>query len=138
MASQQKNSVAWYLSAFSCFLVIYGVVIAAVGAAVLFTALVDGGTAAISLSLSSAVLGAAEIALGAVTAATGILGRIAARRPERLDSLHTLSVAGVVGTVLGMGLCTAVGNEPPTALLLDAVLMAIALIVTMNLRKQQS
>lgn len=137
MAPQQKNSVLRQLRAFSYLLVIYGAVVAVVGAAVLFTALTDGGAGETALPLASAVLGAVDLGVGGVTVATGILGRAASLQPERLGSLLTLSVAGVVVTVLGMGLCNAVGNELPTALLLNVVLMVIALVVATNLKKQR-
>ena len=137
MASLHNNSVSRYLRTFSYLLIIYGIVIAAVGVAVLFTALTDGGSAEVFLPLAAAILGVADIAVGGVTVATGILGRAASANPRRLPSLHTLSVAGIVGTILGMGLCSAVGNDLPTALLLNVVLMAIALVVAINLEKQQ-
>lgn len=138
MAPHPENSVLRYLQAFSYLLIIYGVVIAAVGVAVFYTALADGGVAEVKLSLASAVLGVVDVAVGAVTVAIGIVGRAASANPKRLGSLQTLSVAGVVGTVLGMGLCSAVGNELPTALLLNVVLMVITLVVAMNQQKRQS
>lgn len=136
MAAQQKNSVLRYLRAFSYLLVIYGVVLVAVGAAVLYTALAGGGASEVALPLASAVLGAVDAIVGCVTVAVGIIGRTASEQPSRLPSLQTLSVAGIVGTVLGAGLCSAVGNTLPTSLLFNAVLMVISLVAAMNLQKQ--
>ena len=133
----QKNSVSWYLRAFAFLLVIWGVIDCVSGGAIVYQAIAESLAAGATLSLASSVLGVVVVAVSGLTAATGVMGLIASRTPARLGSLHTLALAGVVATGLGLGLCSAVGNELPTSLLFNGVLLIICLVVAANAQKQE-
>lgn len=132
----QKNTVSWYLRAFALLLVIWGAIDCASGVAILYAAIAEGLAAGAVLSLTDSVLGVVVVAVSALTAATGVLGLIASRTPERTSSLHALAVAGVVATGLGLGLCSAIGNNLPTSLLFNGVLLIICLVIVTNIQKQ--
>ncbi|MDE8703483.1 hypothetical protein PZH32_11000 [Adlercreutzia equolifaciens] len=136
MESQRKDSVSWYVRAFSYLLLLWGIVGLLSGAAILYAALTECFAAGASLSLSATVLGVVEAALSGLTLAVGIMGLRASRQPQHAGSLRTLAVAGIVSTVLGLGLCNAVGNDLPTSLLFNGVLMVICLVVAGNLDRQ--
>lgn len=136
--SPSKNSVSWYLRAFSYLLIIWGIIDCLSGAAVLYEALATSFVNSAALSLTDVVLGLATVIVSALTTATGFMGLTASRNPARLESLNTVAVAGTVATVLGLGLCSAVGNDLPTSLLFNGMLLIICLVVTTNLRRHGS
>lgn len=136
MESQRKDSVSWYVRAFSYLLLLWGIVGLLSGAAILYASLTECFAAGASLSLSSTSLGLIEAALSGLTLAVGIVGLQASRHPQKAGSLRTLALAGVVSTVLGLGLCNAVGNDVPTSLLFNGLLMVICLVIAGNLDRQ--
>lgn len=134
--AQRKDSVSWYVRAFSLLLLIWGAVGLVSGIAILYAAFADSAAAGAPLSLSAALLGLVEAVVTGLTIAVGIVGLRASRHPRYAASLRTLAVAGIVSTVLGLGLCNAVGNDLPTSLLFNGLLMVICLVIAGNLARQ--
>lgn len=123
-----------YLRLFSYLLIICGAFGVAVGVAVLYGAFADAGGPE-GLSLGTLVLGASALVVNGLTGACGVAGRVASANPARLGRLRTLALAGIVGAVLGLGLCHVTGAGLPTSLIFSLLLMAICLAVENNLAK---
>lgn len=138
MTTQQTDTATWYLRMFSYLLMLCGAFGCATGAVVIYQAVADSAPTEISLSLAMVALGLAAIAANGVTLAAGIVGRIASRKPERLQSLYTVAVAGVVATIVGLGLCYATSGDLPTSLIFNLLLMGICIVVTNSLRRNPS
>ena len=105
------------------------------GIVVIYQAFAESAPTEATLSLAMLALGVAAVATSGITLAAGIVGRIASLNPRRLSSLYTVAMAGIVGTVVGLGLCYATGDDLPTSLIFNLFLMGICLVVTNNLRK---
>ena len=135
MAVEPKDTASWYLRMFSYLLMLCGLFGCITGAIVIYQALVESAQGASPLSLGALVLGAAALAANGITLGAGALGRIASRRPERLGALSTVAIAGIVATVLGLGLCYAVSDSLPTSLIFNLFLMGICAVTAGNLRK---
>lgn len=134
MGQASQPSVFQYLRLFSYLLIIYGIIGIAVGIAVAYGAFNDMGNPD-SLPLAPLVLGICALAVSGLTIATGLIGRLASKSPDRLHQLHELSIAGVVATVLALGLCHVVGAGLPTSLLFSLLLLVICLVIANNLAK---
>jgi hypothetical protein len=119
-----------YLRAFSYLLGLCGVIGCVAGIAIVYQAFADGGAAEVSLPLGSAVFGIAAIAAEGVTIAAGVLGVAASCNQRRAGALYTTALAGLVATVLGLGLCYATGAGVPTSLVFNGLLMVICAVVT--------
>ena len=135
MTTEQTDSATWYLRMFSYLLMLCGVFGCITGIVVIYQAFAESAPTEATLSLAMLALGVAAVATSGITLAAGIVGRIASRNPRRLSSLYTVAMAGIVGTVVGLGLCYATGDDLPTSLILNLFLMGICLVVTNNLRK---
>ncbi|MEC4273713.1 hypothetical protein VJ923_11150 [Adlercreutzia sp. R25] len=137
MEAEQTSTISWYLRMFSYLLIICGLVGFVVGAVVIYGAIADGFSSAGSLPLGDLVLGVAAAAANGITVATGLLGRLAARSPQRAGALRSLALAGVVASVLGLGLCYAAGGELPTSLIFNLLLMAACVVIAGNLAQSE-
>lgn len=135
MTTEQTDSATWYLRMFSYLLMLCGVFGCITGIVVIYQAFAESAPTEATLSLAMLALGVAAVATSGITLAAGIVGRIASRNPRRLSSLYTVAMAGIVGTVVGLGLCYATGDDLPTSLVFNLFLMGICLVVTNNLRK---
>lgn len=135
MTTEQTDSATWYLRMFSYLLMLCGVFGCITGIVVIYQAFAESAPTEATLSLAMLALGVAAVATSGITLAAGIVGRIASRNPRRLSSLYTVAMAGIVGTVVGLGLCYATGDDLPTSLIFNLFLMGICLVVTNNLRK---
>lgn len=135
MAVEQTSTISWYLRMFSYLLMICGLFGLAVGGVVIYGALADGAGATTGLPLSAFVLGIAAAMANGITVAAGVLGRAASRNPERAAALRSLALAGVVASVLGLGLCYATGGQLPTSLIFNLLLMTICVVIAGNLGK---
>lgn len=135
MSTEPKDTVAWYLRMFSYLLMLCGLFGLVIGGVVIYQAFVDGAPLEASLSLGSVALGIASAAACGITVAAGFLARTASRNVGRAASLYTLALAGIVATVLGLGLCYATGAGMPTTLLFNGLLMVICAVIAANLRK---
>lgn len=135
MTAKQTDTATWYLRMFSYLLMLCGAFGCITGAVVIYQALADSAPSETSLSLAMMALGLAAIVSNGITVAAGIVGRIASRNPARLQSLYTVAVAGVVATIVGLGLCYATGGDLPTSLIFNLLLMGICIVVTNSLRK---
>lgn len=135
MTTEQTDSATWYLHMFSYLLMLCGVFGCITGIVVIYQAFAESAPTEATLSLAMLALGVAAVATSGITLAAGIVGRIASRNPRRLSSLYTVAMAGIVGTVVGLGLCYATGDDLPTSLIFNLFLMGICLVVTNNLRK---
>ena len=135
MTTEQTDSATWYLRMFSNQLMLCGVFGCITGIVVIYQAFAESAPTEATLSLAMLALGVAAVATSGITLAAGIVGRIASRNPRRLSSLYTVAMAGIVGTVVGLGLCYATGDDLPTSLIFNLFLMGICLVVTNNLRK---
>lgn len=135
MASEPRDTASWYLRMFSYLLMLCGLFGCITGAIVIYQALAESAQGTSSLSLGPLVLGAAALAANGITAGAGVLGRISSRKPERLQALSTIAIAGIVATVLGLGLCYAVSDSLPTSLIFNLLLMSICVVIASNLRK---
>lgn len=135
MAAEQTSTISWYLRMFSYLLMICGLFDLVVGAVVIYGAAADGMAPETGLPLFSFVLGAAAVVAGGITFATGVYGRAASRQPSRAATLRSLALAGVVASVLGLGLCYAMGGQLPTSLIFNLLLMAICVVIAGNLGK---
>ena len=131
MTTEQTDSATWYLRMFSYLLMLCGVFGCITGIVVIYQAFAESAPTEATLSLAMLALGVAAVATSGITLA----GRIASRNPRRLSSLYTVAMAGIVGTVVGLGLCYATGDDLPTSLIFNLFLMGICLVVTNNLRK---
>lgn len=120
---------------FSYLLMICGLFDLVVGAVVIYGAAVDGIASPADFPLSSLVLGIAAVVVGGITFAAGVYGRAASRQPSRAAALRSLALAGVVASVLGLGLCYATGGQLPTSLIFNLLLMAICVVIAGNLGK---
>jgi len=135
VTTEQTDSATWYLRMFSYLLMLCGVFGCITGIVVIYQAFAESAPTEATLSLAMLALGVAAVATSGITLAAGIVGRIASRNPRRLSSLYTVAMAGIVGTVVGLGLCYATGDDLPTSLIFNLFLMGICLVVTNNLRK---
>ena len=135
MTTEQTDSATWYLRMFSYLLMLCGIFGCITGIVVIYQAFAESAPTEATLSLAMLALGVAAVVANGITLAAGIVGRIASRNPHRLSSLYTVAMAGIVGTVVGLGLCYATGDEQPTSLIFNLFLMGICLVVTNNLRK---
>lgn len=135
MTTEQTDSATWYLRMFSYLLMLCGVFGCITGIVVIYQAFAESAPTEATLSLAMLALGVAGVATSGITLAAGIVGRIASLNPRRLSSLYTVAMAGIVGTVVGLGLCYATGDDLPTSLIFNLFLMGICLVVTNNLRK---
>lgn len=135
MTAEQTDTASWYLRMFSYLLMLCGVFGCATGAVVIYQALAESAPTEATLSLATVALGLAALASNGLTLATGLIGRVASRKPARLQSLYTVAVAGVVATIVGLGLCYATGGDLPTSLIFNLLLMGICIVVTNNLRR---
>lgn len=135
MTTEQTDSATWYLRMFSYLLMLCGMFGCITGIVVIYQAFAESAPTEATLSLAMLALGVAAVATSGITLAAGIVGRIASRNPRRLSSLYTVAMAGIVGTVVGLGLCYATGDDLPTSLIFNLFLMGICLVVTNNLRK---
>ena len=135
MTTEQTDSATWYLRMFSYLLMLCGVFGCITGIVVIYQAFAESAPTEATLSLAMLALGVAAVATSGITLAAGLVGRIASRNPRRLSSLYTVAMAGIVGTVVGLGLCYATGDDLPTSLIFNLFLMGICLVVTNNLRK---
>ncbi|MVX61498.1 hypothetical protein GKZ27_08530 [Enterorhabdus mucosicola] len=135
MTTEQTDSATWYLRMFSYLLMLCGIFGCITGIVVIYQAFAESAPTEATLSLAMLALGVAAVATSGITLAAGIVGRIASRNPRRLSSLYTVAMAGIVGTVVGLGLCYATGDDLPTSLIFNLFLMGICLVVTNNLRK---
>ena len=135
MTTEQTDSATWYLRMFSYLLMLCGVFGCITGIVVIYQAFAESAPTEATLSLAMLALGVAAVATRGITLAAGSVGRIASRNPRRLSSLYTVAMAGIVGTVVGLGLCYATGDDLPTSLIFNLFLMGICLVVTNNLRK---
>ena len=135
MTTEQTDSATWYLRMFSYLLMLCGVFGCITGIVVIYQAFAESAPTEATLSLAMLALGVAAVATSGITLAAAIVGRIASRNPRRLSSLYTVAMAGIVGTVVGLGLCYATGDDLPTSLIFNLFLMGICLVVTNNLRK---
>lgn len=137
MEAEQTNTTSWYLRMFSYFLIICGLIGFVVGDVVIYGAVVDGLSSADGLPLGALVLGVSAAAANGITVAAGILGRSVARSPQRAGALRSVALAGVVASVLGLGLCYAAGGELPTSLIFNLLLMAACVVIAGNLAKSE-
>ena len=135
MTTEQTDSATWYLRMFSYLLMLCGIFGCITGIVVIYQAFAESAPTEATLSLAMLALGVAAVVANGITLAAGIVGRIASRNPHRLSSLYTVAMAGIVGTVVGLGLCYATGDDLPTSLIFNRFLMGICLVVTNNLRK---
>lgn len=135
MAAEQTSTVSWYLRMFSYLLMICGLLGFVVGGVVVYGSIADGASAATGLSLSALVLGVGGAVASGITFAAGVLGRAASRNPSRAAALRSLALAGVVASVLALGLCYATGGQLPTSLIFNLLLMAICVVIAGNLGK---
>ena len=135
MTTEQTDSATWYLRMFSYLLMLCGIFGCITGIVVIYQAFAESAPTEATLSLAMLALGVAAVVANGITLAAGIVGRIASRNPRRLQSLYTVAMAGIVGTVVGLGLCYATGDDLPTSLIFNLFLMGICLVVTNNLRK---
>lgn len=135
MTSERKDTATWYLRMFSYLLVIFGLLGIATAAVVTYQALADCGTDGAALPLGALALGLSSFVTGGITVGAGILGRAASRYGARMASLYTVALAGVVATVIGLGLCHAAGGTMPTSLLFNGLIMVICAVIAHNLRK---
>lgn len=135
MSTEPKDTVTWYLRMFSYLLVICGLFGFVAGGVVIYQAFVDGAPQESSLSLGSVAIGLASAAAYGVTIAAGLWAHATSHEAARAGSLYTLSLAGIVATVLGLGLCYATGAGMPTTLLFNGLLMVICSVIAANLRK---
>ncbi len=135
MTTEQTDSATWYLRMFSYLLMLCGIFGCITGIVVIYQAFAESAPTEATLSLAMLALGVAAVVANGITLAAGIVGRIASRNPHRLSSLYTVAMAGIVGTVVGLGLCYATGDDLPTSLIFNLFLMGICLVVTNNLRK---
>lgn len=134
MDQASQPSVFQYLRLFSYLLIIYGVVGIAVGIAVAYGAFNDMGNPD-SLPLAPLVLGICALAVSGITIATGLIGRLAAKAPARLGQLRTIALAGIVASILSLGLCSMVGAGLPTSLIFSLLLLIISFVIANNLAK---
>ena len=134
MATEPKDTASWYLRMFSYLLMLCGLFGCLAGIAVVFQAITETGGAA-GLPLGALVLGVVAVAANGITVGAGFVGRIASRKPERLPALRTLAIAGIVGTVLGLGLCYATSDNLPTSLIFNLLLMGICAVIANNLER---
>lgn len=135
MTTEQTDSATWYLRMFSYLLMLCGIFGCITGIVVIYQAFAESAPTEATLSLAMLALGVAAVVANGITLAAGIVGRIASRNPRRLQSLYTVAMAGIVGTVVGLCLCYATGDDLPTSLIFNLFLMGICLVVTNNLRK---
>lgn len=135
MTDEQRDNGTWYLRAFSSLLIICGLFGVATGAVVMYQAFAESAPAEIALPLGALTLGMAEAAANGITLAAGIVGHIACRDGRRMGTLYTLALAGIVATVMGLGLCYATGAGMPTSLLFNGLLVVICAVIANNLRK---
>lgn len=134
--AERKDTATWYLRMFSYLLMICGAFGIATAVVVGYQAIADCGANGAGLSLGSVAFGLSSLVANGITVAAGILGRAASQNPERLVSLCTLALAGIVATVLGLGLCYATGAGTPTSLLFNGLIMVICAVIARNLSKQ--
>lgn len=138
MKDASHNSVTRYLRMFSYLLAICGVAGLLVGAAVAWAALAQTAASPANAPLGAAMLALAALTSNGLTVAVGVLGRLSSDDPQRLTSFRTLALVDIVATVIGLGLCYATGAGLPTSLLFNLLLMAVCVVIANNLRKTQN
>lgn len=133
MASEQKNSVTWYLRMFSYLLILCGAAVGIAGVAVAYQTVAESATA--GLALEALVLGLAIAIVGGITLAVGIMGHAASRDAAQLGSLHTFALVDIVASIIGLGLCYAASGDLPIPLVFNLLLVGVCIVIANSVQK---
>lgn len=125
MESTEAAQTPPFLKGFSYLLMVYGAFLVVAAGAVLYGCFAFSAEETGTSSISLFAIGAGGLLTSGLTLALGIVGRMAASKPELLKTGRTLCMVDMLASAVALLCCNAIGGELPTSLMLNLLLVVV-------------